>query len=192
MGEQDLFIVCLSKYHSITSRTMNKKKNTFHLITALLFLSIPFLVFSGNRQNETEVKVVDFKEFKPLLEQDDDTIYVVNFWATWCAPCIKEIPYFEEFGEKYRDKKVKVLMVSLDMRNQLETGLIPFIEKEKIKNEVILLDDPKFNEWIPVVDKDWTGAIPATLVYGNGFRKFYPQELTLAVLEETVGPLLTY
>lgn len=171
-------------------RKMNKGKNIFRLIPALLFLLIPFLVFSENRGSETEIKVVDFKQFQPLLEQEDDTVYVVNFWATWCAPCIKEIPYFEEFGEKYRDKKVKVLMVSLDMRSQLETKLIPFIEKEKMKNEVILLDDPKFNDWIPLVDKNWTGAIPATLVYGNGFRKFYPQELTLAELEEIVKPLL--
>ncbi|WP_157279145.1 TlpA disulfide reductase family protein [Proteiniphilum acetatigenes] len=169
---------------------MNKVKNIFRLLPGLLFLLIPFLLFSENRKSETEIKVVDFKQLQPLLEQEDDTIYVVNFWATWCAPCLKEIPYFEEFGEKYRDRNVKVLMVSLDMRSQLETKLIPFIEKEKMKNEVILLDDPRFNDWIPLVDKSWTGAIPATLIYGNGFRKFYPKELTLAELEEIVQPLL--
>ncbi|WP_298645990.1 TlpA disulfide reductase family protein [uncultured Proteiniphilum sp.] len=169
---------------------MNKVKKRFLLIPGILFILIPFLVFSGNRKNEAEIKVVDFKQLQPMLQQEDDTIYVVNFWATWCAPCIKEIPYFEQFGEKYRDRNVKVLMVSLDMANQLKTKLIPFIEKEKMKNEVILLDDPKFNDWIPLVDKNWTGAIPATLVYGNGFRKFYPQELTLAELEEIVQPLL--
>lgn len=180
-------------YRNITvsmAEKMNKEKNIFHLIPVLLFLLVPSLLFSVNRVGESEVRVVDFKEFQPLLEQDDDTIYVVNFWATWCAPCIKEIPYFEQLGEKYRDKKVKVLMVSLDMRSQLETKLIPFIEEKKMKNEVILLDDPKFNDWIPLVDKSWTGAIPATLVYGNGFRKFYPQEITLAELEEIVQPLL--
>lgn len=169
---------------------MDKVKNIFRLIPALLFLLSPFLLFSENRGGDADVKVFNFKQLQPLLEQDDDTIYVVNFWATWCAPCIKEIPYFEEFGEKYRDKKVKVLMVSLDMRNQLETKLLPFIEKQKMKNEVILLDDPKFNDWIPLVEKGWTGAIPATLVYGNGFRKFFPQELTLTELEEIVKPLL--
>lgn len=125
-----------------------------------------------------------------MLEQGGDTIYLVNFWATWCAPCIKEIPYFEQFGEKYRDKNVKILMVSLDMRDQLETKLVPFIEKENMNNEVILLDDPNFNEWIPLVDKNWTGAIPATLVYGKGFRKFFPHELTFTELEEIVEPFL--
>jgi len=182
----------------------NKKYNIFCLLPVLLSLLIPSLLLSENRGVETgkseiptedravgtEIRVIDFKQFQPLLEQDNDTVYVVNFWATWCAPCIKEIPYFEQFGEKYRDKNVKVLMVSLDMRSQLETKLTPFIENQKMKNEVILLDDPKFNDWIPLVDKNWTGTIPATLVYGNGFRNFYPQELTLAELEEIVQPLL--
>jgi len=170
---------------------MDKKNRIFRLLPPLLFLLIPFLLFSENGKTHTEIKVVDFTELQPLLEQEGDTIYVVNFWATWCAPCIKEIPYFEQFGEKYRNESVKVLMVSLDMRSQLETKLIPFIEKEKMKNKVLLLDDPKFNDWIPLVEKSWTGAIPATLVYGNGFREFYPKELTLAELEEIVQPLLT-
>ncbi|MEA5128344.1 TlpA disulfide reductase family protein [Proteiniphilum sp.] len=169
---------------------MSKIKDIFRLLPGLLFLLIPSLLLSENRKSETEIKVVDFKQLQPLLEQKDDTIYVVNFWATWCAPCIKEIPYFEQFGEKYRSRNVKVLMVSLDMRSQLETKLIPFIEKEKMKNEVILLDDPKFNDWIPLVDKSWTGAIPATLIYGSGFREFYPKEFTLDELEKIVQPLL--
>lgn len=169
---------------------MDKDKNIFWLLPVTLFLLVPFLLFSETGKSETEIKVMDFTQLKPLLEQENDTVYVVNFWATWCAPCLKEIPYFEEFGEKYRNKKVKVLLISLDMRNQLDTKLIPFIEKEQLKNEVILLDDPKFNDWIPQVDKSWTGAIPATLIYGNGFRNFYPKELTLDELEEIVQLLL--
>ena len=169
---------------------MNKVKNIFRLIPGVLFLLAPFLVFPGNRESGTEIKVVDFQQLQPLLQMENDTIYVINFWATWCAPCIKEIPYFEQLGEKYRDKNVKVLMVSLDMPNQMETRLIPFIEKQKMKNEVVLLDDPRSNDWIPLVDKNWTGAIPATLIYGNGFRKFYPQEFTFDELEEIIQPLL--
>jgi thiol-disulfide isomerase/thioredoxin len=90
-----------------------------------------------------------------------------------------EIPYFEQLGKKYRDKKIKIVMVSLDFPNQLQIRLIPFIEKEEIKNKVILLDDPRFNRWIPLVDEAWTGAIPATLIYGKGFRQFHQKEFTL-------------
>ena len=149
------------------------------------------LINNTGTETNMKVKVMEFNEFKPLLHQEKDTVYVVNFWATWCGPCIKKIPYFEQLGVKYRDSNLKVIMVSLDMPNQIESKLIPFIEKNNMENEVILLDDPDFNSWIPVVNKEWTGAIPATLIYNNNFREFYAKELTFTELEEIVKPLLS-
>ncbi len=178
-----------------------------YILNILLFLLSAFNVsYAGNNilinntgtlinnigtETNTKVKVMDFNEFEPILHQERDTVYVVNFWATWCGPCIKEIPYFEQLGVKYRDSNLKINMVSLDMPNQIESKLIPFIKKNNMKNEVLLLDDPDFNSWIPVVDKEWTGAIPATLIYSNSFREFYAKELTFTELEEIVKPLLS-
>lgn len=161
------------------------------ILLGVLFLILPFSMFSESRRKGNHISVLNFQQLQPLLQLKNDTIYVVNFWATWCAPCIKEIPYFEQLGQKYRDENLKILMVSLDFPNQLKTRLIPFIEKEKMKNEVVLLDDPRSNHWIPLVDKNWTGAIPATLIYGKGFREFYQQEFTFSELEEIVLPLLS-
>lgn len=151
-----------------------------------------YLISNIGAETGAKVKVVNFNEFEPTLHQENDTVYVVNFWATWCAPCIKEIPYFEQLGAKYRDRNLKVIMISLDMPNQIDTNLIPFIEKNNMKNDVLLLDDPDFNSWIPVVDKEWTGAIPATLIYSKSFREFYAKEFTFTELEEIVKPLLSY
>jgi len=55
-----------------------------------------------------------FEDMEPLLRLQNDTTYVVNFWATWCKPCIKEIPYFKELDSTYKDQKFKLLLVSLD------------------------------------------------------------------------------
>ncbi len=167
--------------------------NNYYKLTILfVFTASSIIAFADNVLTEDkDIEVVSFREFHPLLKLQNDTVYVVNFWATWCAPCIKEIPYFEQLGEKYRDKNLKVIMVSMDMPNQLDSKLVPFIEKNNMKNEVILLDDPDFNSWIPLVDKKWTGAIPATLVYNKEFREFYPKELTYTELEEIVEPLLS-
>ena len=165
-------------------------KIIYRIFFSVLFLTLPFFLFSLNKKNENEIRVMNFEQLQPLLHLENDTIYVVNFWATWCAPCIKEIPYFEELGQKYRNNKVKVLMVSLDFPKQLESRVIPFIEKRKMENEVILLDDPRSNHWIPLINKNWTGAIPATLIYGKEFREFYQQEFTFSELEEIILPLL--
>ena len=171
-------------------------KTLYYLIPGFLFIFYTGLIYSENRSVSDEgvnkeIKVVEFEQIRPLLEKDNDTVYVINFWATWCAPCIKEVPYFEQLGEKYRDKNLKILMISMDMPSQIESSLIPFIQKNNMKNEVILLDDPDFNSWIPLVDQKWQGGIPATLIYGNGFREFYPNELTYSELEEIVEPLIS-
>ncbi len=98
-----------------------------------------------------------------MLEKKDDKTYVINFWATWCAPCVKELPYFEKLKTEYADKNVEVLLVSLDFPKQVEKKLIPFINKKKLKSEVVLLDDINEDVWIKAIDETWSGALPATL-----------------------------
>jgi len=156
---------------------------------ALLFSYLGFqgqIVAAENR----EIKMMSFDEFEPMLYQENDSIYIVNFWATWCAPCVREIPAFESLNEKYKDQKVKVLLVSLDFPNQLESRVIPFVERMNMKSEVLLLNDPNSNRWIPLVSEEWTGAIPATVIYSKDFRGFYEQEFHFEELEEIIKPLL--
>ena len=117
-------------------------------VYVLSFLLIGFLSCKKETVNNKDLKIVEiaqktsvksytYKELKPLLEKKDNKIYVVNFWATWCGPCVKELPYFEKINKEYADKNVEVLLVSLDFPKQMEKKLIPFIEKknlEKINN----------------------------------------------------------
>jgi len=127
---------------------------------------------------------------KKYFQKKNDSIYVINFWATWCKPCIKELPAFEKIASEYADKKVKVLLVSLDFPDKIEEQVIPFIKKNNIKSEVILLDDADANSWIPKVSPDWSGAIPATVIYKNDRRKFYEQSFTFEALETEIKTFL--
>lgn len=128
----------------------------------------------------SEIPVLNFEQFEKYLNIDDDNIHVVNFWATWCAPCVKELPYFEAVNAEYADKNVKVLLVSLDFNLK---KLNVFLAKNELKSQKVLLDDPDQNAWIPKVSPDWSGAIPATVIYGKGKRKFYEKSFTKAELE---------
>ena len=134
-------------------------------------------------QND-EIEVYNFKEFELFLEEDKDQIYVINFWATWCKPCIQELPYFEAAQNKHKD--VKVILLSLDFPNKLQNQLIPFVKKNSIQSQVILLDDPHENEWIPKVDSTWSGAIPATLMIKGSKRKFYERSFNEKELENEI------
>ena len=133
---------------------------------------------------------IDGDGIAALLRNSNDTTYVINFWATWCSPCVKEIDFFEELHTSSRDSKIKVILVSLDFPNQVEQSLIPFLEKKEISAPVMLMTDLDYNSWIERVDKSWSGAIPATLIYNKEQRVFLEQELTLDELFENVNQII--
>ena len=139
--------------------------------------------------NQT-VEVVNFVAVSHWLSKETDSVYVINFWATWCAPCVREIPYFEKINKEYRERGVKVLLVSLDFPSQVESRVVPFIEKLQVESEVILLNEPNPNRWIPLVSEEWSGAIPATIVYNRHRREFHEGELSFEELEAIIKPFL--
>jgi thiol-disulfide isomerase/thioredoxin len=149
-----------------------------------------FVLILSSFTMKKEIPVVDFSGLQPILDRRDDTTYIVNFWATWCAPCIKELPAFEQIHSKYGSEKVRVILVSLDMPWQLESKLIPFVEEKQLQPEVILLNDPHSNSWIDKVDPAWSGAIPATVIYNRDHYRFYEQSFTYAQLEEIVNEIM--
>ena len=131
-----------------------------------------------------------FEAMAPLVERRPDTLHIINFWATWCAPCVKELPYFEELTRERGDRPLKVVLVSLDFRQQLETRLLPFLKDRDITSSVVVLDDPDANSWIDRVDPSWSGAIPGTLFLGKGTRLFREQTFTRNELHSLVDSLL--
>ncbi len=136
------------------------------------------------------VPVYDFEGFSPMLDYYNDTLYVFNFWATWCQPCVKEMPYFNMADSAYAGMPVRIVLVSLDFTENVEDVLIPFILEKELRPEVIVLDDPDANSWIPEIDPSWEGAIPATLFFKMKKRKFMNQAFTYEELSNEIDELL--
>ena len=132
-----------------------------------------------------DVKVIKFDELQQLRQSAGDTLYVVNFWATWCKPCIKELPYFEAANSAYKDQPVKVILVSMDAAEDLEKRVKPFVQKRGLKAELLLLDEADGNTWIDKLEPKWSGAIPATLLFNNkrGQYEFVEREMTQEELQ---------
>lgn len=115
-----------------------------------------------------------------------DTVYVVNFWATWCKPCVEELPLLEMYQKEHR--AVKVLLVSLDFKEELQTKVIPFLKKGMYSTECILLDETNGQTFIDAIDKRWSGAIPMTLISRNRFteRRVIERKIKAGELEQIV------
>ncbi|WP_316737383.1 TlpA disulfide reductase family protein [Pedobacter aquatilis] len=145
-------------------------------------ICLSLIVYSAKSQ----VKLLTLDELDKRISNGKDTTYVVNFWATWCAPCVAELPNFEKLRISNLKKPIKVLLVSLDFKSKLEKSVIPFVNKNNIKAEVFLLNEPEQQAYIGRIDKKWSGAIPATLFVNKKVRRFYEKEFTEAELESTL------
>ena len=142
-------------------------------------------------EEPSSIPIYDFESLEDgYFNKEDGSTYVINFWATWCAPCVKELPYFEELNYKYADKNVEVILVSLDFPNKYESKLKPFIISKNLKSKVVALNDVDSNTWIPKVHETWSGAIPATIIFNKNKRQFYEQSFTYDELETEVNKFL--
>jgi len=140
-----------------------------------------------------QVQVVKFPGLQDMMAQKNDTILIINFWATWCGPCVAELPHFEAVSARYSQHKVKVLLVNLDFVSELKKKVIPFVAKKRIRSStVVLLDEPNYNSWIDKIDPDWSGAIPFTLIINAAKkeRKVFERALTQAELENELKPFI--
>jgi thiol-disulfide isomerase/thioredoxin len=162
----------------IVESYVSMKKHVF-ILSVFLLGYLPMAI----GQN---VPVLKFGQFEPLLYKQNDTLYLVNFWATWCIPCVKEVPAIEKVAADFAGQKFKVILVSLDAAGTLNNRLIPFINKNNIQSDVILLNDPDFNSWINKVDSNWSGSIPASIIYLGNMREFYEQSFTYEELKQLI------
>jgi len=138
-----------------------------------------------------QVREVKFNTIDSLLHQSPDVPIVVNFWATWCKPCVQELPYFEELNKNYSALGIKMVMVSLDFKRDLESRVKPFVQKNNMASEVLLLNEPDYNSWINRVDSSWSGAIPATVIISKNKKEFFEKEFSsYTELEDRIKPYI--
>jgi thiol-disulfide isomerase/thioredoxin len=145
------------------------------MYTKFVFAFIVFAALFAFNGATTKVDVVTFSQLQQQAEaKQNDTLYVVNFWATWCGPCVKEMPFFEEAAKKFNGQKVKIMYVSLNSVKEL-ASVEQFVQNKNIQNQVLLLNAPNPNNWIDKIDPQWSGAIPATVMYKKAKKVFFKE-----------------
>ena len=161
------------------------------MLKKLLFLFIlTGFVLAGKSQRIPKWKIEDVVK---SYAAKNDTVYVVNFWATFCKPCNEEIPDFIRIVKKYEKQKVKLLLVSLDLPSYYAAKLPAFIKKYKYNTNHVWLNETNADHFCPAIDVKWSGAIPSTIIVNNktGYRKFIEDQVSAAdfeaALKEAIG-----
>jgi thiol-disulfide isomerase/thioredoxin len=162
----------------------SKSKSCIIVLMLTATLLLPSLEVVGQKAT-----VIKFDQLQEILDSKSDKIQVINFWATWCAPCIKELPLLEKLNAT-NGLNAKITLINLDYADKLEK-VNEFITRKNLRSQVLLLDEIDYNSWIDKVDKSWSGAIPATLIFNpkSGKRKFLEKELKEGELEDLIASL---
>ena len=132
-----------------------------------------FLLSGHNYLAAQNIELIKFDDLKSRVMVSNDTLYVLNFWATWCKPCVQELPYFEQCNAEYKNKAVKIILINLDFNTQVKNVAEPFIRKKNIRSSVIHISETNSDAWINKIDSSWSGAIPATSMYKNSKKEFF-------------------
>ncbi|HTE27955.1 TlpA disulfide reductase family protein [Flavitalea sp.] len=139
---------------------------------------IIFSLVLSSRVFAQQVQLIKLDDINKRVRSGKDTVYIINFWATWCVPCLEELPQFEKLSGHYKSNKLKVMLISMDFRSKLENTVVPFVRKKTLKNEVFLFDETNQQEYIDRIDSSWSGALPATLIIHKHKRRFFEKEFT--------------
>ncbi len=154
-----------------------------NLLIILMLYCLPCIAFSQR------VKLITIDQLNERIGKGGDTTFIINFWATWCSPCVKELPDFEKFSTAFKSEKLKVLFVSVNYKSELNSSVIKYVKKENIQSEVFLLDEKDQQAYIDRIDTSWSGSIPATLFIKNGKRLFFEKDFSFDDLQKTYKSL---
>lgn len=156
----------------------------------ICFISLLFICC-----NHTESQPIPKWKITGLEEyiKTSETPVIINFWATYCIPCIEEIPYFLELTKKYEEKGVKLLLVSLDFEEAFPDKIRKFSIKRKFTAPIVWLDETNADYFCPKIDNNWSGVMPASLFVNNktGFRSFFEEQMSKERLEEEINKLIS-
>jgi thiol-disulfide isomerase/thioredoxin len=143
--------------------------------------------YSGPAQQKRTLREVDAEGLEKAVADLKGKVVFVNFWATWCAPCIAEFPDVVKLHQKYHARGLEVIAVSFDMD---APTAIPFLDKQKADfiNLLKKPDDDDFGRF----DKEWAGALPVSWLFDRtGKRVFFKMaKFDPAALDAQIAALL--
>jgi thiol-disulfide isomerase/thioredoxin len=143
-------------------------------------------------QAQGPVQKIRITELQDYIAKSDHPL-IVNFWATFCVPCNKEIPYFQSTVGRFKDQGVELILVSLDLPDYFPTRISDFARKQGYTAKILWLNETNADYFCPKVDPRWSGGIPSSLFIDNKthYRRFFDRQLTEAQVDLEIKKMIS-
>lgn len=159
-------------------------------------LTILLLAVAGTSQAQTTgpaqtIKKIRITDLEKTIAESDHPM-IVNFWATFCVPCCKEIPYFQTTVARYHDQRVELILVSLDLPDYYPGRIAAIARERGFTSRIVWLDETNADYFCPRVDPGWSGGIPSSLFINNKthYRRFFDRQLTEPQVDMEIKEML--
>lgn len=167
----------------------------YRIFFALLIITIsinPHLSSAEEKQADKApiIQNINLKQIEALLSEKRQGLIIINLWATWCPPCVAELPYFENIYKNYPRDKVHIYLINIEGKESKEKVLEPFLKKNPLPCPVYLLEDGTPEELEKVLKTEISGALPITLFYNSDgklikkFEESITEEKIKSILKE--------
>ena len=117
------------------------------------------------------VTPADAPALKKAIAAQKGHVVLVNFWATWCGPCVAEFPAIVKVSRQYKAQGLSVIAVSADSANSLHTKVEPFLAKQGATFPAYLEKSADPEDFINALDPTWQGDLPRTYIYDRQGRR---------------------
>ncbi|MDZ7291120.1 MAG: TlpA family protein disulfide reductase [candidate division KSB1 bacterium] len=180
---QRLFLAC--------NQRQNRQRSI--VFSWLLVMGLLLSACSKSHVGTDMVRPIDETGLQQLLKASQGKVILLNFWATWCEPCVEEFPDLMKIARQFQPLGVELILVSVDDPEEIDRRVIPFLEKQGVFFRTYIKDSKDDEAFINAIDVKWSGAIPATFIYDvNGaLAKRFIARQNFKTFSEALQPLLS-
>jgi thiol-disulfide isomerase/thioredoxin len=156
----------------------------------IILLGLLFSWASAEAQTRPDIQKIKVTDLQSYIAASDHPL-IISFWATFCVPCIKEIPYFQAAAARYADQRVELILVSLDRPDHYPAAIGDFAQNRGFTSRIWWLNETNA-DFRSRVDTNWTGGIPSSLFVNNKthYRRFFNRQLTEGQVEPEIKEMI--
>ncbi len=140
------------------------------------------------KEDDTTIKNIKLDEIESLFLSHKQGLTIINLWATWCSPCVAELPYFGNIYKRYPKEQVHLYLLNIEGKEAEEKKLKPFLKKNPLPCPVYLLEDGTPTDLEKVLKTEISGALPTTLIYNSNGKLI--KKIENPITEEEIEKIL--